>query len=420
PEHIDLFSNREENLEAYRVCIAHQAGRLQFDAFGFRFGADGHWLVSRLGDRETQPSTALSDMQRYFDLFEDRTLIHTIFWLTEDLRIDAHVNDEYPGLREATRRMRRQQAASRPDPRSLGLRQAFRENLIQLSLENPDGTNWPSDLVDVLTTAAGVLAIAVRPGSTVQDTAEISAWLHDLAIMIPSGRYSKSWEPIDTATIPEYESLPAVPALPSFMTEGHDDYVPLPPAHWGEFKPEWIQTFEELMKQPDLNSLDPERLAELIEQSVEVDDDDTGDLLQEITVYREEAATDMELQALDAAPEFEDDPDVTSWSHYDEWDFRANDYLSSWCHVGERQVPEGDAGFYDDTLARHHGLVLDVRKSFEMMRPESHRKIKNLQDGYEIDLEQAIAFYVDRKAGAGPEARFYARRDKIERSVAAA
>lgn len=55
-----------------------------------------------------------------------------------------------------------------------------------------------------------------------------------------------------------------------------------------------------------------------------------------------------------------------------------------------------------------------------MMRPESHRKIRNLDDGHEIDLEQAIEFVVDKKAGAGSNARFYSRRDKVERSVAAA
>lgn len=420
PEYIDLFGNRAENLEAWRVFIAHQAGRLQFGSFGFRFGAHGHCLPSTLADREHRTASALSAMQRYFDLFDDRALVHTLFWLTEDRRIDACVSLEYPGLRDATRRIRRQEGASRPNPHSLGLRQAFVENLIQLSLEYPSGTAWPVELDAVITTAAGVLAMAARPGMNVQDSAEISAWLYDLAITLPSGRYPKSWEPIDPARVPRYDALPSVPPLPTFMTEGDDDYVPLPPAHWGDFKPEWIQTFEELMSQPDLNSLDPERLAELIEKSVEVADDCTDDLLQEVVIAQELVSDDADLQAFEAPVEFEEDADVIDWHHYDEWDFRANDYLGSWCRVGERAVPEGDIAYYEDTLARHHGLVLDIRKQFEMMRPESHRKIKNLQDGHEIDLEKAIEFYVDKKAGTGPTARFYARRDKIERSVAAA
>src|SRR5690606_3084030 len=40
--------------------------------------------------------------------------------------------------------------------------------------------------------------------------------------------------------------------------------------------------------------------------------------------------------------------------------------------------------------------------------------------GHDIDLDAAIEFYVDKKAGVGPLARFYSRRNKIERDVAVA
>jgi nitric oxide reductase NorD protein len=54
------------------------------------------------------------------------------------------------------------------------------------------------------------------------------------------------------------------------------------------------------------------------------------------------------------------------------------------------------------------------------MRPESFRRLKRLEDGHEIDLDQAIEFRADSKAGAGPLARFYTRRNKIRRDVAVA
>src|SRR5690606_5352704 len=92
---------------------------------------------------------------------------------------------------------------------------------------------------------------------------------------------------------------------------------------------------------------------------------------------------------------------------YDEWDFRAGDYRPRWARVGERFSEESDNDFYDETLRKYHGLVLETRRQFELMRPESFRKLKRLEDGDELDLDLAIEFYVDKRAGAGPQARIY-------------
>jgi nitric oxide reductase activation protein len=55
-----------------------------------------------------------------------------------------------------------------------------------------------------------------------------------------------------------------------------------------------------------------------------------------------------------------------------------------------------------------------------MMRPEAFKKIKRLDDGEELDLDLAIEFMIDKKAGTGPQARIYNRRNKLERDVAVA
>ena len=104
--------------------------------------------------------------------------------------------------------------------------------------------------------------------------------------------------------------------------------------------------------------------------------------------------------------------------HYDEWDFRASDYRPRWTRVGERFSDQGDGEFYQETLRRYHGLVMETRRQFELMRPESFKKIKRLEDGDELDLDLAIEFHVDKKAGVGPQARIYNRRNKVERDVA--
>ena len=116
----------------------------------------------------------------------------------------------------------------------------------------------------------------------------------------------------------------------------------------------------------------------------------------------------------------EDLPIEISWTYYDEWDFRAGDYRPRWCRVGERRGDEGELEYYEDTLRRHHGLVSETRRQFELLRPEHFRRIKRLEDGEDVDIDEAISFIIDKRAGVGPLGRVYWRRNKVERDVAVA
>jgi nitric oxide reductase activation protein len=162
-----------------------------------------------------------------------------------------------------------------------------------------------------------------------------------------------------------------------------------------------------------------EEILELLENSaeIELEEGEQRSELDELLANIEHEASD---RAEDAAEDDEEPGERIEWFEYDEWDFRVNDYRPDWCRVGERIGAEGELDFYEETLRRHHGLVVETRRQFEMMRPESFRRLKRLEDGHEIDLDQAIEFHADKKAGAGPLARFYARRNKINRDVAVA
>lgn len=428
PAYVDAFKTRDANFAAYKVSIAHQSGRLQFGAFRYEFGADGRYLHAISSGRQPvrRAAVLLTPMQRFFDLFGDRWLIATLLSIVEDSRIDANVGIEYPGLAQAMTAVKAEEIRGRPLPGELPLRQAFLENLVRASLDSMETTDWPQALRAAMVTAIAVLRIAVRPAATVQDSAEIAAWLYDLAAGIPNlpgTAYPQPWTSLADARVPSVDRLPALPELPDEFAAGIAS-VPMntveAPGFRGEFKPELIQTLDALGGF-DAGELDADALRDMVEHSVEIDGE--GAAAEKILVQLAEEAGQEDVAEDDAewaAGEIHDDDDTIDWYRYDEWDFRANDYLSGWCRVGERKVPEGDLAGYEDTLSRHHGLVLDIRRQFEMMRPESHRKIKYLNDGHEIDFEQAIQFIVDKKAGTGPTARFYSRRDKLERNVAVA
>ena len=106
--------------------------------------------------------------------------------------------------------------------------------------------------------------------------------------------------------------------------------------------------------------------------------------------------------------------------YYDEWDFRAADYKPRWCAVRERPLDEGAEEYYDRVLREHAGLVNETQRQFELLKPETFRKIKRLEDGEDVDVDAALDFLIQKRAGHGDVPKIYWRRNKIERDVAVA
>jgi nitric oxide reductase NorD protein len=452
PSVVDLFSDEYANFQVYKVYTTHQIGRLEFGSFRYSFGVDGEHLPSTAVDRERQrleagaasratsqdrsadiearSSPAVTSMQRFFDLFDDRRLASELFALVEDTRIDACVKEEYRGVRHWLRRLQKRESEQRPEVRLMALRQAFVENLFRASLGHPEAIRWPVGLAARLERAVATLRVVERAGATVQDAAEVAAALYDLAMAIPNlppQLVPGKWGELDEDAVSKASGLSNL-ALPTEEQRPEGKEVPYrspeQPQYRGDFKPELVQLIDELTDQQRLadsgTPLTPEQLLDLLENSAEIElAEDAGEQPRDIDAL----LANIEHEATNRAEDEADgdaSPEAIEWFRYDEWDFRANDYLPEWCRVGERIAAEGEIDFYDETLRRYHGLVVETRRQFERLRPESFRRIKRLEDGHEIDLDQAIEFHADKKAGAGPLARFYARRNKINRDVAVA
>jgi len=439
PAAIDQFGDQDANRNVYRVCIAHQAGRLTFGSFTYRYGQDGHYVKSTVTAREMEltdePSGDRPSMQRFFDLFPERRLIGNLFAVVEDTRIDACIEAEYGGLRSWLGRLRDHEASERPELLALPLRGAFVENLVRASLGHSETVRWPEKGIQQMRRAVDALQVVTLDGAAVADSTEVAAWLYDVATSLsnfPARLLTKPWVPL-----PEKPTGGSMPDLASpaptdawwadETTVGAlqlPDADPAQPFFRGSFKPELVQALTSL--RADREAISREQLRRLLENSAEVEgqEADTDLLLDHIEADVDKSGeSDADQPDGDRSADMPLDEDVEvalQWYYYDEWDFRANDYRPAWCHVGERPAREGEAAFYDETLQRYHGLVAVIRRQFELMRPETLRKLKRLEDGHEIELDQAIEFHADRKAGIGPLARFYNRRDKVERNVAVA
>lgn len=458
PEVMERYHSKDDNFIALKVYATHQAGRLEFGSFAFAFDRPASIFESVRGqqpqavERATPPAT---DMERFFDIFSDRDLAHDLFEVAEDLRVDATLKREYGGIRRPMVRMQQEALASRPDVRRLPLREAFVENLVRASLDGNDAVLWPVQGGDAMARGLAVLQRLNDPRATVEDSAEAALRLYQLAIRIPNVRLEdlldEDWEQVEP--MPGGEALP-MEAGESGGTgdqmqmasggEGEEEYhEPQDVDFRGDFKPELVQLLMKLREdamtgeagEMSPGQLTSEQLQELLEKSAEIDldammegdlDATTGmflsNLMKEAGTPTDDAKKGEPTsdQSTGESGEEESLQPVVTTFYYDEWDFRAQDYKPRWCAVKEAKLEEGSIDFYEETLRDHAGLVAQTRKQFELMKPEMFRKIKKLEDGEDIDLDPAIEWMIEVRAGISPTNKIYWRRNKIERDVAVA
>ena len=453
PDHIELFENKADNFAIFKVYATHQTAHIEFGSFGFSFRRAGKVLPRRRHQRERERRAEglvekkrwLTDMERYFDLFPERQMASDLFALVEDLRIDRRVQIEYSGIRANSKQVQGRELQQRPEVRTLPLRQAFIENLIRASLDGESSMEWPKPLESLLANGALTLRKLHDSESTVEDAAEATLILYELAEQVPNlppeALQDLDWEPMTEEQLQDLErqaqqdAEEALEELPEGEEMPYES--PEPIEFRGDFKPELVQLLMRMRSQDkdeemqDLADLSPEEIKELLEKSVEVDVDmdefDMSQLAALIENLEKEAGTppSSDGEIPDDAPVLENpqapdlSPEVKTY-YYDEWDFRATDYKPRWCAVRERYLEEGEEDFYENTLRHHSSLVNETQRQFELLKPETFRKLKKLEDGEDIDLDAAIEFLSTKRAGHGDVPKIYWRRNKIERDVAVA
>lgn len=418
PPLIDLFEDHESNFAAYKVHATLQATRVTHGSFDFELGVDGAHLPATVhlrhcdDDGRDDRRPAIRRLQRRF---AQPRLFAWLFSLVEGTRIDAVADLEYPGIRPDLRKLRDRTADDRAPRTPATPRAELAEDLVLASLGHAERASAP-----LPTPAAEALAVVRLPGATVQDSAEAAALLYDVMVELPN------------------TTDPGRGVAPGGGPGQADPLGELPdqPEMHGEYRPDTVQMLEMLedADPEDRPVLDSEELVDLLRESTELDgagvpfdDADFEDLAENLL---EHVAARVDEDALGPEDEIgaDESDDVAgepsgaevSWFHYDEWDFRAQDYRSHHCRLGERRAPQGALEEYEKTLKQHHRLVVQTRRRFEQLRPEAFRKINRLEDGSEIDFDEAIAFHADKLAGTGPLPRFYTRRNKIVRDVAVA
>ena len=109
--------------------------------------------------------------------------------------------------------------------------------------------------------------------------------------------------------------------------------------------------------------------------------------------------------------------DASTAMHYPEWDFRRRHYRKNWCTLREIEMHPSPEPFVEQTLARHRGLVVDLRRTFEALR-DGNKRLRHQNSGDNIDLDALITAHADAAAGHEMSDHLFTQHRRIDRDIA--
>ena len=336
--------------------------------------------------------------------------------------------------------------ANRPNIMEMALQEAMVELLIHMSLEQFTDLPVPVEYEEVAVVLARILHQLRTASATVEDTSEATLRAYEIITRVPNETQSEDqWEPEDLEepgdfSEEEYEDLlERLQANMEASAEGGegDPYdSPDPVDYRGDFKPEMVQLLTMLQSDQGMDGegepISKEMLEQLLQESAELElDAEQGDITNSMSMFAQNLMKEAGTPPPNSEPGqgygpllHDDDqggalePREPKTYAYDEWDFRAGDYKPRWCIVKEKNVEEGDLNFYNDSLRNYMALSNHIKRQFELIMPESFRKIYRLIDGEDIDLNAAIEAWADLRMKVPPDDKIYWHRNRARRDVA--
>jgi hypothetical protein len=147
-----------------------------------------------------------------------------------------------------------------------------------------------------------------------------------------------------------------------------------------------------------------------VEMANEVDCELAGDDAQEVWVCASEFMPYED--AGEATVSFNDmwgkEP-ISAPYHYQEWDHQVQLYRPDWATVYERRANKGDADDIEDILVEYKPIAHKIRHIIDRLSPQGVQRMRNLEDGDEIDINSAVDAMVSIRMGKQPDTRITMR-----------
>ena len=149
------------------------------------------------------------------------------------------------------------------------------------------------------------------------------------------------------------------------------------------------------------------RKVSIIEMANEVDCEFAGDDAQEIWTCETEVFP-YEDQGISYNQMWGKEP-VSDPFHYQEWDYQVQLHRPDWVTVFERRQPMGDPETIEDILTEYKPVTHRIKQIIDLLTPEGVQRVRNMEDGDEIDLNAAVDAMVAIRMGEQPNPRITMR-----------
>jgi hypothetical protein len=410
PDEIDFFPSRDENLNLYKTLTKLEAGYYEFGTFDF----DPDRLKDLYGiyvSASKDGQEDISELELFFSSFPVKDLAADLFTIMEHGRLRALLKHRYPGLIKRTMSLIQAEATrifSKDDP--------FAPVFLLYALI---ALGMPCErFISSKTVSTGfVMRIArcweeeFNETDGVEKSAEFAVKIYDemenfLKTGLLSGRLEDFYKPIK---IPFGRNI-----RPDLFFSKHLDFE------------KTAAKIKLLLKENGFNVYKSEVRKRLVNNNGALSPDDMEAIIissgPDITCNRDSidlSGIDIEkLLGKPAINHVDAYGSTCQVSRYAEWDYSLGDYLKDHVMVRHKTVPCKESTFYDDILKQHKGLVRMIRYSFELLKPESLKILRQWIEGDEFDYRALLDFAIDKKAGLTPEDRLYIKRMKQDRDVA--
>jgi nitric oxide reductase NorD protein len=157
----------------------------------------------------------------------------------------------------------------------------------------------------------------------------------------------------------------------------------------------------------------------VMEMINELDCELAGDDAQEIwTCSSELYPYEDDLENTKSFNEMWGKPPVSDPFHYSEWDYHIQLARPDWATVYERRQPMGDPEDIHDIIMEYRPVAHRIKQIIDLLTPEGVQRVRNMEDGDEIDINAAIDAMVAIRMGEQPNPRITMRNVLKSRDLA--
>ncbi len=436
PHEISDFEDNDLNFKLYKVIAAHKYGQMRYRSLDLRLNRIQD-LVDELSSKYSRwPSPDKEGLENFISLFPEEKLALDIFSVVENARVERNLRKEFRGLARDMDAILTKEWERRPQLERLSDKEALIEGLNQLLTFGKTKGELKGKLAEILKQiheiARKVLDME-RP--TVEDSARATAEIYQIIEEHFFGMPYQGAEPLKyRGVIKPQQVTMAIKKTKQEIAENvksllEDLNIEKPPDIDSEIQHAINEVPDPLAHGAPLDFLFrlgieiPEELQEEILKEIEKKLGELGEIDASMLMKVLESAgrkirANIQAKITEYQVELTEE-DKEGAFLYDEWDYKVASYRAAWCALREKMMKKGSDMFVEKTLQKHSALVAQIKRQFEMLRPE-YRRLFRQEYGDDIDLNAFVEAFADMKAGLTPSEKLYVRIDKKERDIAVA